>query len=79
MLQQVRQTRFTRHLVLSHNVWATELHQLGSPETAHAFLDSLFDSSTAVASAMTESQLFSQYIVKSWAGILKSSGAFDVI
>ncbi|KAF5382167.1 hypothetical protein D9615_004462 [Tricholomella constricta] len=55
---------------------ASELHQLTSPETAYEFLDSLFDGSSSLKSSFDEVNLFSSYISKSWAGIVKSSGVF---
>jgi ubiquinone biosynthesis protein COQ9 len=53
-----------------------ELHQLSSPKTAYAFLDSLFESSSSLESTLGEVSLFSNYITKSWKGIIKSSGIF---
>ncbi|KAF5391589.1 hypothetical protein D9757_002540 [Collybiopsis confluens] len=53
---------------------AAELHQLTSPETAPAFLDSLLDGSFALKNTLGEVQLFSGHIFKSWQGILKSKG-----
>jgi ubiquinone biosynthesis protein COQ9 len=51
-----------------------ELHQMTSPNTAPAFLDSLLQSSSGLSSAVDEVGLYSEYILKSWKGILKSSG-----
>ncbi|KIK55076.1 hypothetical protein GYMLUDRAFT_76644 [Collybiopsis luxurians FD-317 M1] len=53
---------------------AAELHQLTSPETAHAFLDSLLAGSAALKGTLDEVQVFSSYVFKSWKGILKSKG-----
>jgi ubiquinone biosynthesis protein COQ9 len=53
---------------------AAELHQLASPETAPAFLDSLLDGSGKLKSAADEAALYSDYIIKSWKGIFKSYG-----
>ncbi|KAF8335158.1 hypothetical protein F5887DRAFT_1273488 [Amanita rubescens] len=53
---------------------AAELHQLTSPTTAHAFLDSLLESSTALKKSVDEIGTYSQYVIRSWAGIIKSSG-----
>ncbi|TFL03662.1 hypothetical protein BDV98DRAFT_395024 [Pterulicium gracile] len=51
---------------------AAELHQLASPATAKAFLDSLLDGSRKMGTAVDETLGYSHYIVKSWQGILKS-------
>ncbi|KAI0076021.1 hypothetical protein K474DRAFT_1772847 [Panus rudis PR-1116 ss-1] len=53
---------------------AAELHQLTSPKTAYDFLDNLLDSSTKVESAVADTTQFASYIVKSWAGLIKSRG-----
>ncbi|KAJ4477389.1 hypothetical protein J3R30DRAFT_3485105 [Lentinula aciculospora] len=53
---------------------AAELHQLTSPETAHAFLDSLLTGTTALKRSLDEVQLFSGYVFQSWKGILRSKG-----
>ena len=50
-----------------------ELHQLTSPPTAPAFLDSLFESASHVENALSEAEIFAQYIAKSWVAIVKSS------
>jgi len=50
-----------------------ELHQLTSPPTAPAFLDSLFESASDVENALSEAEIFAQYIAKSWVAIVKSS------
>ena len=55
---------------------AAELHQLASPETAHAFLDTLVESSSALKKSVQEIETYSEYIVRSWAGIIKSTGIF---
>jgi len=55
---------------------AAELHQLTSPKTAYTFLDSLLDASSVLKSSLDEVELYSSYIVKSWTGIIKSSGVF---
>ncbi|KAF8626111.1 hypothetical protein AX17_006607 [Amanita inopinata Kibby_2008] len=55
---------------------AAELHQLASPGTAHSFLDSLLASSTSLRRSLDEVGLYSNYVVRSWAGIIKSSGIF---
>ena len=55
---------------------AAELHQLTSPTTAHTFLDSLLKSSAALKKSVEEVGTYSDYIVRSWAGIIKSWGVF---
>src|SRR6266852_893910 len=50
-----------------------ELHQLTSPPTTPAFLDSLFESASDVENAFSEAEIFAQYISKSWVAIAKSS------
>ncbi|RDB25848.1 Ubiquinone biosynthesis protein COQ9, mitochondrial [Hypsizygus marmoreus] len=67
---------FARRASLAAIYSTAELHQLTSPKTAYAFLDSLLDSSSSLKSTLDEVNLFSSYFVKSWAGILKSSGVF---
>jgi ubiquinone biosynthesis protein COQ9 len=53
-----------------------ELHQLTSPETAHAFLDTLLSASATVDTSVEDVRLFSAYIIRSLAGIVKSSGVW---
>ncbi|EDR10076.1 uncharacterized protein LACBIDRAFT_318031 [Laccaria bicolor S238N-H82] len=65
---------YTRRASLAAIYMAAELHQLTSPKTAYAFLDSLFESSSSLESTLGEVSLFSNYIIKSWKGIIKSSG-----
>jgi len=55
---------------------AAELHQLTSPHTAYLFLDSLLEASSAVKTSLDETELFATYIMKSCAGIVRSSGVF---
>jgi ubiquinone biosynthesis protein COQ9 len=50
-----------------------ELHQLTSPQTAPAFLDSLFESASHVENALSEAEVFAQYVAKSWVAIAKNS------
>ena len=50
-----------------------ELHQLTSPPTAPAFLDSLLKSASDVETTLSEAEIFAQYIAKSWVAIVKSS------
>lgn len=58
------------------NITTTELHQFTSPKTAHSFLDSLLDTSSALKTGLDEVNLFSSYVWRSWAGIIKSKGLF---
>jgi len=53
---------------------AAELHQLASPTTAHAFLDTLLESSDRLKKSAEEVGTYSEYLIRSWAGIIKSSG-----
>ncbi|KAF8630705.1 hypothetical protein AX15_002758 [Amanita polypyramis BW_CC] len=55
---------------------AAELHQLTSPTTAHVFLDSLLESSTTLKKSVEEVQTYSDFIIRSWVGIIKSWGVF---
>jgi ubiquinone biosynthesis protein COQ9 len=57
-------------------ITVAELHQLASPQTAYDFLDSLLDNYTSLRSSMDEVGVFSSYVARSWAGIIKSSGIF---
>ncbi|KAJ7151637.1 hypothetical protein C8R46DRAFT_1357859 [Mycena filopes] len=51
---------------------AAELHQLTSPQSAHAFLDSLLRTSSKIESSVKDVEQFSSYVFRSWAGIMKS-------
>ncbi|KAF8910574.1 hypothetical protein CPB84DRAFT_1764021 [Gymnopilus junonius] len=53
---------------------ASELHQLASPNTAYSFLDSLLDTSSSLRKSVNDIGLYSEYIFRSWKGIIKSSG-----
>ncbi|KZT19045.1 hypothetical protein NEOLEDRAFT_80797 [Neolentinus lepideus HHB14362 ss-1] len=55
---------------------AAELHQLTSPRTAPAFLDTLLNASSAAKSAVDDAETFATYIGRSWAGIIRGSGVF---
>ncbi|TFK49628.1 hypothetical protein OE88DRAFT_1662174 [Heliocybe sulcata] len=55
---------------------AAELHQLTSPHTAPAFLDHLLDVSSATKSTVDDAATYANYIGRSWAGIIRSSGIF---
>ncbi|KAH9953212.1 hypothetical protein BGW80DRAFT_1460109 [Lactifluus volemus] len=67
---------YTKRVTLASIYAAAELHQLTSPQTAPAFLDSLFDSASHVQNVLSEAEIFTQYISKSWKAIAKSSGIF---
>lgn len=64
---------YTKRATLAAIYTATELHQLASPPTAPAFLDSLFESASDVENALSEAEIFAQYIAKSWVAIVKNS------
>jgi ubiquinone biosynthesis protein COQ9 len=61
-----------RTLALIH-LFLPELHQLTSHPTAPAFLDSLFESASDVENALSEAEVFAQYVARSWVAIAKSS------
>ncbi|TFK70328.1 hypothetical protein BDN72DRAFT_839260 [Pluteus cervinus] len=65
---------YTRRASLAAIYGAAELHQLTSPETAHAFLDTLLDGSSTIKQSLDDAGLFTEYFFKSWKGIIKSSG-----
>ncbi|KAI0044151.1 hypothetical protein FA95DRAFT_1608771 [Auriscalpium vulgare] len=67
---------YTKRATLAAIYTAAELHQIGSPGTADEFLDSLLDSASSLRGVCSDSQLFAMYVVKSWASLIKSSGAF---
>ncbi|KAE9402890.1 hypothetical protein BT96DRAFT_1083700, partial [Gymnopus androsaceus JB14] len=67
---------YTRRASLAAIYSAAELHQFTSPETAHAFLDSLLTGSSVLKDTLDEVQLFSTYVFKSWKGIIQSRGIF---
>lgn len=67
---------YSRRASLAAIYSAAELHQLTSPNTTYNFLDSLLHGSSSLKSSLDEVNLFSSYVVKSWAGIIKSSGIF---
>ncbi|KAJ7761994.1 hypothetical protein DFH07DRAFT_415755 [Mycena maculata] len=70
----LRLSWYTKRASLIGIYSAAELHQLTSPQSAHAFLDSLLSTSTAIGSSVEDVRVFSQYIFRSWAGIIKSRG-----
>jgi ubiquinone biosynthesis protein COQ9 len=65
---------YTRRASVSAIYLAAELHQLTSPRTASAFLDSLLENASDAEKALDETTLFATYVWKSWKGIIKSSG-----
>ncbi|KZP22772.1 hypothetical protein FIBSPDRAFT_824255 [Athelia psychrophila] len=65
---------YTRRTSLAAIYAAAELHQLTSPSTAYHFLDSLLDASSKLGTAIEETSMFAQYVLKGWAGIIKSRG-----
>ncbi|KAG1762704.1 hypothetical protein EDD22DRAFT_1043092 [Suillus occidentalis] len=65
---------YTRRASISAIYLAAELHQLTSPKTAPAFLDSLLENAEQAGKALDETTLFANYVWKSWRGIVKSSG-----
>ncbi|KAI0950782.1 hypothetical protein AcW1_007996 [Taiwanofungus camphoratus] len=67
---------YARRASLAAIYAASELHQLTSPGTAYDFLNSLLDTSSRVENAFNESQVFTKYIARSWAGIINSRGVF---
>lgn len=67
---------YTQRATLAAIYAAAELHQLTSPHTAHQFLDSLLEGSSALNSSLDEAELFATYIANGWAGIIKSKGMF---
>ncbi|KAF7336797.1 Ubiquinone biosynthesis protein [Mycena venus] len=72
--QSLRLSWYTKRATLTGIYSAAELHQLTSPQTAHSFLDSLLSTSTTIDSSVEEVKLFSSYIFRSWAGIIRSQG-----
>ncbi|CAA7269565.1 unnamed protein product [Cyclocybe aegerita] len=68
---------YARRASLATVYVAAELHQLTSPTTAYAFLDSLLETSSNLKSSLNEVELYSSYVFKSWRGIIKSSGIFS--
>ncbi|KAK7016295.1 ubiquinone biosynthesis protein [Favolaschia claudopus] len=63
---------YTKRATLMGIYSAAELHQLNSPKTAHSFLDTLLSTSATINSSVEEVKLFSSYILRSWAGIVRS-------
>ncbi|KAL0955049.1 hypothetical protein HGRIS_003967 [Hohenbuehelia grisea] len=67
---------YTRRASVAVAYSLAELHQLTSPATAPAFLDTLLDQSSQIGEAVEETSLYANYVVKSWGGLLRSLGAF---
>ncbi|KAI0067270.1 hypothetical protein BV25DRAFT_1867783 [Artomyces pyxidatus] len=65
---------YTKRATLAAIYSAAELHQLGSPQTVYAFMDSLVGTAASVHQTVSEVELFAQYVAKSWGGLIKSSG-----
>ncbi|KAJ7126783.1 hypothetical protein C8R44DRAFT_779557 [Mycena epipterygia] len=72
--ESLRLSWYTKRASLIGIYSAAELHQLTSPQSAHAFLDSLLSASTAISSSVEDVRVFSSYIFRSWGGIIKSRG-----
>ncbi|KAJ7859162.1 hypothetical protein B0H14DRAFT_2747282 [Mycena olivaceomarginata] len=70
--QSLRLSWYAKRTSLIGVYSAAELHQLTSPQTAHSFLDSLLSTSTKIESSVEDVRLFSSYILRSWAGIIRS-------
>ncbi len=51
-----------------------ELHQLTSPRTAPAFLNSLLSAALESGKAVNDLGLYAEFIAKGWAGMLKGRG-----
>ncbi|KIY43897.1 hypothetical protein FISHEDRAFT_62123 [Fistulina hepatica ATCC 64428] len=64
---------YVRRASLAAAYGAAELHQLQSPHTAHGFLDSMIDTAHEGEKALYDVRQYGNYIIKSWAGIIKSS------
>jgi ubiquinone biosynthesis protein COQ9 len=67
---------YARRASLAAIYAAAELHQIASPNTAHAFLASLLDTSSSVKRSVDDVGLFASYVTRSWAGIIRSAGIF---
>ncbi|KAJ6520928.1 hypothetical protein DFH09DRAFT_1193653 [Mycena vulgaris] len=74
--QSIRLSWYTKRASLVGIYSAAELHQLTSPQSAHAFLDSLLAASNVIESSVGDVQQFSSYVYQSWAGILKSKAVW---
>jgi len=65
---------YTRRASLGAVYLAAELHQLTSPTTAAGFLDTLLQDATGLEAALSDAAQFSQFIGRSWVGIIRSLG-----
>ncbi|KAI0359709.1 hypothetical protein OH77DRAFT_857820 [Trametes cingulata] len=65
---------FRRRATIAAAYGAAELHQLNSPSTAYQFLDQVLNMTQKVDASVSEVGLFGQYVWRSWASIVKSSG-----
>ncbi|KAI0368017.1 hypothetical protein BV20DRAFT_948995, partial [Pilatotrama ljubarskyi] len=65
---------FRRRAAIAAAYGAAELHQLNSPSTAYQFLYQVLHVTEKVDVSISEVGLFGQYVWRSWAGIIKSSG-----
>ncbi|KLO09743.1 hypothetical protein SCHPADRAFT_833572 [Schizopora paradoxa] len=65
---------YARRASLGAIYLAAELHQLSSPSTAGGFLDSLLHDLKGVEDALSNTAQFSQFIGRSWIGIIRSLG-----
>ncbi|KAI0833644.1 hypothetical protein BC628DRAFT_1307472, partial [Trametes gibbosa] len=65
---------YRRRATIAAAYGAAELHQLTSPSTAYHFLDHALNATQNVDTSISELGLFGQYVWRSWAGIIKSTG-----
>ncbi|KAI0775066.1 hypothetical protein BD413DRAFT_532832 [Trametes elegans] len=65
---------FRRRAAVAAAYGAAELHQLTSPNTAYQFLNEALNATQKVDASVSEVGLFGEYVWRSWAGIVKSSG-----
>ncbi|KAJ6507930.1 hypothetical protein C8R47DRAFT_1100031 [Mycena vitilis] len=71
--QSLRLSWYTKRASLIGIYSAAELHQLTSPESAHAFLDSLLSASATIDTSVAGVKMYGEYIFRSWAGIIRSN------
>ncbi|KAJ3483805.1 hypothetical protein NLI96_g6054 [Meripilus lineatus] len=72
--QSIGPAWYTRRASIAAVYTAAELHQITSPETAKPFLRDLLEKSSTVEDTLSESRIFVDYVMKSWAGIIRSRG-----
>jgi len=65
---------YTRRATIGVIYAASELHQLTSPQTAPAFLNSLLSTALESGKAVNDIGLYAEFIAKGWAGMLKGRG-----